>query len=271
MKKLIAALLLTLLPSLSAMEQATTKCFIAKQGETILKKEGDCAERHAPCSTFKIPLSLMGFDSGILTDEKTPEWPFKDGYSDYLERWKQPHTPQLWMTNSCVWFSQVLTQELQMEKFQGYLKTLSYGNQDTSGDKGLNNGLTRCWLSSSLQISGEEQVRLLEGLVASTLPVSQKAQEMTRKILFVEDLPNGWKLYGKTGSGHPKDDQGVKNENQQTGWFVGWAEKSTPDTNEGETKRIVFAHYIEGEGKAYAGPRAKEMAKELLKPLLADK
>src|SRR5437867_1029726 len=31
-----------------------------------------CAERSSPCSTFKVPLSLMAFDAKIWKDEKEP-------------------------------------------------------------------------------------------------------------------------------------------------------------------------------------------------------
>ena len=44
-------------------------CFIAKERTRVLKSEGDCEKRYPPMSTFKIALSLMGFDSGILVDE----------------------------------------------------------------------------------------------------------------------------------------------------------------------------------------------------------
>ena len=50
----------------------------------------------------------MGFDSHILIDETHPTWEFTSGYVDWLERWKQPHNPKLWLANSCVWYSQVM-------------------------------------------------------------------------------------------------------------------------------------------------------------------
>src|SRR6478735_2866474 len=43
----------------------------AKTGEMILR-EGACGIRHSPCSTFKLPLAVMGFDSGILKNAHTP-------------------------------------------------------------------------------------------------------------------------------------------------------------------------------------------------------
>ena len=61
----------------------------------------------SPCSIFKIAISLMGFDSGILLDDTHPTCDFKPGYVDCLERWKQPHNPKMWLANSCVWYSQM--------------------------------------------------------------------------------------------------------------------------------------------------------------------
>ena len=104
-------------------------CFIAKEGDHVIALQGNCDKRHAPASTFKIALSLMGFDSGLLSDAHNPTWPFKEGYVDWLEVWRQDQTPQSWVKVSCVWFSQVLTVRLGMEKFQEYVTKFNYGNQ----------------------------------------------------------------------------------------------------------------------------------------------
>jgi beta-lactamase class D len=239
---------------------ASTKCFIAVEENKTLAKEGKCNERHSPCSTFKIPLSLMGFDSGILKDENTPKWEFTKENGKFLsgmmEQWKGFHTPKSWLPNSVVWYSQVLTLELGQEKFKDYVEKFNYGNKDISGDKEKNNGLTNAWLSSSLKISPEEQIAFLEKLIASKLPVSKESQQLTRNILFVEELSNGWKLYGKTGSGSQLNQEDVAT---NIGWFIGWLEK--------KDRRIVFAHYIEG-NKDGLGKVAREMAKEKLLKLV---
>jgi beta-lactamase class D len=57
---------------LSANVSFADSCFIAKENGKVLKSEGDCEKRYAPMSTFKIALSLIGFDSGILMDEMHP-------------------------------------------------------------------------------------------------------------------------------------------------------------------------------------------------------
>lgn len=82
MKKTILFLSLGLL--LSTQTNAATKCFLAKENNKAIKQEGDCQTRYTPQSTFKIALSLMGYDAGILENEVRPEWPFKKNYDPFI-------------------------------------------------------------------------------------------------------------------------------------------------------------------------------------------
>jgi beta-lactamase class D len=255
MKKTILFLSLGLL--FNAPAKANTQCFLAKENSIILKQEGDCKTRHSPCSTFKIAISLMGYNEGLLRDETHPMLPFKNGYADHMENWKAPHNPTLWMKNSCIWYSQVLTQELGMKKFTDYVTKFNYGNKDVSGDKGQDNGLTRSWLSSSLEISPEEQIVFLQNMLEGKLPVSFNSQEITKNILFHENLPEGWKFYGKTGSGTLPNADKSTTSYQPHGWFVGFIQK--------DKRTIYFAEHIEN----YAGPDAKAFAKAKLLALIA--
>lgn len=253
MKKIIIFLCTGLLFCVSTWAQGT--CFLAKENQTVLKREGnDCDQRYSPASTFKIALSLMGFDSGILKDELHPEWPYKKEYELYLNVWKYPQNPHTWIRDSCVWYSQALTRQLGMKRFKGYVDAFHYGNQDVSGDKGQNNGLTHAWLSSSLSISPTEQIQFLQKIIYKKLPVSQKAYTMTKNIMYIQELPGGWKLYGKTGTGR----QLTKDKSQklplQHGWFVGWIEK--------DGRVITFAKHIADskENTTFASFRAKNDA-----------
>ena len=166
------------------------------------------------------------------------------------------------MKNSCVWYSQVLTRKLGMQKFQSYITKFNYGNMDLSGDKGKNNGLTNAWLSSSLEISSIEQIAFLGKLLNNTLPVSRNTHEMTKNILFVEELPGGWKLYGKTGSGVLLSPDRTRKLKIQHGWFIGWIEK--------DGRVIAFSNHISDDKKqnTFAGQRAKADVKERLVKLL---
>lgn len=237
-------------------------CFIVSENNQIIYKEGDCDGRYSPCSTFKIAISLMGFDTGILIDETNPMWDFDPSYVDWLDRWKQPHGPKLWFSNSCVWYSQLITRKLGMKRFKRYTKCFNYGNQNTSGDSGMNNGLTNCWLSSSLSISPKEQIDFLNKLIANKLPVSINGQSKTKNLMYQEVLPSGWDLYGKTGSGLQVDADGRKIKDRQVGWFIGFVCKD---------KRIItFAYLIVDEDKkdTYASLRAKASLKDRIGSIL---
>ncbi len=181
--------------------------------EVVLELGPSIQKRVTPCSTFKIALSLMGFDAGILKDENHPVWNFQEGYDEYLDSWDAPQTPQTWIKVSCLWYSKLIALELGMEKMQHYLALLKYGNQEMSG------GLTTAWVNSSIQISPKEQVAFIQKIVQEKLPVSIHAIQMTKRLLLLDELSERWKLYGKTGwSGHVGNDQEVA-------WFVGWIEK----------------------------------------------
>jgi beta-lactamase class D len=248
-------------------------CFLLKEGDHLKIEEGECQTRYSPSSSFKIPLSLMGFDSGILQDSDHPVWPYQEGYVSWLPSWKTTQTPKSWIQNSCVWYSQQLIQQLGMAQFQKYVTRFSYGNQDVSGEPGQNNGLMRSWLSSSLQISPREQLIFLEKMVFLQLPISQQAVQKTRDILLVQTLPNGWTVYGKTGSGpllaHPKSTPKAP---VQHGWFVGFAENSKQEkAKRDQSKKILFFvnHIVDEKPEAtYAGPRAQQQTIQRLQGIL---
>ena len=260
MKKIILFLSLGLL--LNAQVLADNNCWLVIENNKVIKQEGDCKLRHIPCSTFKIAISLMGYNEGFLIDETHPELPFRKGYDDYLDVWKQAYNPNLWMKNSCIWYSRLITKNMGIKKFKNYLTKFNYGNKDASGDKGQDNGITNAWLSSSLEISPEEQIVFLQNLLDNKLPVGTKAQEMTKKLLFIEDLPGGWKLWGKSGSGNKLNYNRTQKVDLKLGWFIGWIQK--------DNRTIIFTHYIEDDNKqdTYAGQRAKAAAKEKLLQLI---
>ena len=70
-----------------------------------IQQTWDCKTKHSPCSTFKIAISLMGYDSNILNDETDPKFTFKTEYGEYPEIRKGIHSPTTWMKYSVVWYS----------------------------------------------------------------------------------------------------------------------------------------------------------------------
>lgn len=216
--------------------EKTMACMLVVEAESgkVLTKEGEgCATRVSPASTFKVPLAVMGFESGILKDAHDPVWPYRQEYKAELEFWRHDTDPTRWEDKSVVWFSRELTKKLGMKDFQKFTDGFAYGNRDLSGDKGKNNGLTHSWISSSLEISPEEQVEFLRKLLGQQLPVSAQAAEKTMSVLPVQKLENGWTVHGKTGSARERDSNGKIDPGRQFGWYVGWAEK--------DGKKVVFA------------------------------
>ena len=223
MRQLLICILLAF-PSAQIYSEENFLLIDGITNETILEIGPHINERISPCSSFKITLSLMGYDAGILENENTPTWDFQNGYDDWLPTWRAPLTPQLWMQYSCVWYSKVLSLKLGIEKMQSYLDAFAYGNQDMSG--GLAHpgpNADPAWINSSIKISPREQVGFIQKMVQHTLPISSHAIQMTKAITFKEELPKGWKLFGKTGwSGSDITKDGKTLEH---GWFVGWVEK----------------------------------------------
>lgn len=190
----------------------------------VLMQRGDCQRQVTPASTFKIPLSLMGYDAGFLKDLHAPELPFRQGYVDWRPSWRSATGPAKWMSESVVWYSQQITQSLGKARFAAYTKRFEYGNQDVSGDAG-HDGLTASWLESSLRISPLGQLSFLSKLVNRQLGVSGYAYAMTAQLTQSSQSPEGWRINGKTGSG------------AGYGWYVGWASKGA--------RTYVFARLIQ--------------------------
>lgn len=225
---------------------ANQSCYLVVESEHELIREGDCKTRHSPCSTFKPVLAAMGFDQGILIDSETPQLDFDPNKHDgWLENWRQPQTPKTWMQYSCVWYSLYVVDQLKRDTVQDYLKRFDYGNQSMIWSK------NSPWIMGSLKLSAEEQIRFFQRLNAGEFNLNSGVIEKVRDVMFVQDLEDGWKLYGKTGYGNQRDDQGLEL-NKGQGWFVGWIVKND--------RTIYFAKFIQDDVKTepFTSLRAKE-------------
>lgn len=241
--------------SVAFAEVGTIECTIIADGVTgnTLYEAGECSRRVSPCSSFKLPLAIMGFDSGILQSPKSPTWELKPEYnpSPSEQAYKQVY-PALWQSESVVWFSQQLTSRLGNDRFTEYVKNFEYGNQDVSDDPGKHNGLAQSWLMSSLAISPREQIQFLLRFVQHKLPVSETAYDMAYATIPQYQAVQGWVVHGKSGSGWLRDGEGKIDENRPQGWFVGWAEKGG--------RKVAFARLEIGNIKSNipGGSKARE-------------
>jgi len=232
-------------------------CFLLYNVKTdrFEKTLGDisCKERLPACSTFKVPLAVMAFDSKVLKDESVVlKW---DGKVDERQALNRDHDAKSWMSDSVVWFSQRITTQLGKKKLQKYLSSFHYGNQDLSA------GITEAWLVSpsaknGLRINAYEQVEFMKKLWKDKLPATKRAQALAREITFLEKSPKGFLLHGKTGSNFYDPERKVR-----LGWFV-----SHLASSDGKEYIAVtnFSDLAPSEDSGYGGLKAKEMTKTIL-------
>ena len=195
-------------------------------GRTVRYNPELAHTRVSPCSTFKIPNSLVGLETGVIPDASfTLRW---DGKRRPVEAWNRDHDLRSAIRDSVVWYYQELARRVGPERMQRFLHAFRYGNEDTSG------GVDRFWLGSTLRISADEQVEFLARLHRGELPnVSARSLAIVEEIL-VQDAPFPGVVYrGKTGS---CNDPGGPDH----GWWVGSVER--------DRRLVVFAALIEGEG-----------------------
>ena len=222
----------------------------AETGAEILR-QGSCDERIAPQSTFKLPLALMGYQSGILTDAHNPLWPYRSHYKSWDADWKKkPTDPTSWLGDSVVWYSRLLVRHMGHAKLQAGVDSFEYGNRDISGTPGFHESLPEpVWVDSSLQISPVEQIAFLRKVATRQLPrISPQTYDKMTEALPSFDT-GGWTVHGKPGTGYQP---GAGKTRKQFGWFVGWATK--------DNRTIVFARLVKDDAKRddIAGLRVRD-------------
>lgn len=250
MKRLLVATVLAVIcTDPAAAAETKTLCLTAldaASGKALVDIGPACDARVTPASTFKLAISLIGFDAGVLKSPDEPKLPFRQGYVDWRPEWRQATTPATWMRDSVVWYSQRVMEKLGRERAQDYLSRFLYGNEDISGLPGEGNGLTHAWLGNSLQISPREQADFMRRIVRRNLGVSDHAYDMTATIAAYGIRGDGWTVHGKTGAGLPRGQDGRQVRGRPYGWFVGWARKGD--------RTVVFAKLVQDTEKQPVAP-----------------
>jgi len=176
------------------------------------------AVRFSPCSTFKIPNSLIALESGVVDGADTSKaWNEKKHPCDLERQGKErcdtlsrDHTLRSALKNSVVWYYQEIATEVGEPAMQRYVDVFDYGNRDLTG------GVDRFWLSSSLLISADEQIAFLRRFYDGKLG-SARNTEVVKDILVVEETET-YRLSAKTG-------MGLTPQGRPLGWWVGYVER----------------------------------------------
>ena len=167
-------------------------------------------QRVLPASTFKIVNSLIGLETGKITDEKMViKW-------DSIKRWNEDWNKDLTMEEafkvSAVPYYQEVARRIGRDTMKLWIDSLHYGNMDISGP------IDSFWLNNTLKISPDEQLGLVNKLYFDQLPFSKRAQEIVRDVMLQENNTL-YKLSYKTGWGFDENGTAI-------GWIVGWIEEN---------------------------------------------
>ncbi len=194
-----------------------------------------------PASTFKIPNSLIGLETGELKDELTEfKW---NGTTYQIQAWDKNQSLVEAFQNSTVWYFQELARKIGEKHMKKYLAQFNYGNQNIGG------GIDKFWLSGDLRISPLQQLEFLKALWNEELKLAKKTTQTMKKVFFVEKR-GGATLYAKTGWGFT--------DGNDIGWYMGIVE------NQKSTYLFVHAMISKDARLELFGEARKSIARRIL-------
>lgn len=174
--------------------------------DSIVHNEDRAAVRFSPASTFKIVNTLIALDQGIVASRRsTFTW---DGVERDVPVWNQDQTLASAFAVSCVWCYQQIARRVGPSVYLSELERLEYGN-GLVGD-----AVDSFWLNGVLRISAREQINVMRGIVAKTVPYGLDHLDELRAIMLMEE-GDGYRLYAKSG---------WTGAELHTGWYVGYVE-----------------------------------------------
>lgn len=166
-------------------------------------------KRFLPASTFKIMNSLVGLESGIISDTSMViKW---DSIPRSVEAWNHDLTMAQAFRVSAVPYYQEVARRIGRDTMRYYIDSVKYGNMNIAGR------IDSFWLDDSLKISPDEQLGFVENLYFGQLPFQDRSQRLVRDVMLME-RNNEYSLSYKTGWG--------REGNKQIGWLVGWEEEN---------------------------------------------
>jgi len=166
--------------------------------------------RFLPASTFKIVNSLIGLETGIITDEKMViKW---DGVKRWNEDWNKDLSMEQAFKVSALPYYQEVARRIGRDTMKQWIDTLHYGNMN------IGSQIDSFWVDNSLKVSPDEQLGLVKRLYFDQLPFQKRTQQIVRDVMIQEEN-TVYTLAYKTGWGLEENKHAV-------GWMVGWIEEN---------------------------------------------
>ncbi|HUO86757.1 MAG TPA: penicillin-binding transpeptidase domain-containing protein [Thermoanaerobaculia bacterium] len=194
--------------------EATMVVLDTATGRHLRLRPERAARPFPPCSTFKIPNTLIALGAGAITvdDHFMARDPERDPRGDFWSAgWDSDQDLSTALRRSTVWYYQELARRVGREEMQHQLDRMDYGNRDISGP------IDRFWLGGPLAISADQQVDFLRRLHGGAFAFPSEHMALLRQGLLQEE--EGHALYAKTGACT------VDGSERWVGWWVGWVER----------------------------------------------
>lgn len=194
-------------------EQNVDGCFTMlnnADGEVTVYNMKYDTMRFTPASTFKIFNSLVGLQTGVITDEKMViKW---DGTKRWNADWNKDMDMAEAFKVSSVPYYQEVARRIGKDTMKRWIDSIGYGNKNITGP------VDSFWLNNQLKISPDEQLGFVKKLYFDQLPFRKSVQQMVRDVMLHENN-TAYKLSYKTGWGFDDDKKAI-------GWVVGWIEEN---------------------------------------------
>jgi beta-lactamase class D len=201
-------------------ENKTAGCFALKDngtGKFTIYNLGRYRDSsYLPASTFKIVNSLIGLQTGKITnDSMVIKW---DGVKRNREELNQDLNMYQAFRYSSLAYYQEVARRIGKDTMQFWLDSLKYGAKTYKEKVTIKTAVDSFWLDNSLKVTPDQQLGLVQKLYFDQLPFFKSYQEVVKRAMLFENNTN-YRLAYKTGWGF--DEKG-----SNIGWIVGWIEEN---------------------------------------------
>lgn len=148
--------------------------------------------KRLPASTFKIPHTIIGLETGQLSDSTLFKW---NGEKRAFKSWEQDHTLEQAFKRSCLPCYQQLAPMIGVDTMNYYLQKIGY-----HGMKVDSSNLSMFWISGKSAIHQMQQIQFLQRLFKSDLSILQTTEKKIKTLLLENtNSEKNYTIWAKTG------------------------------------------------------------------------
>jgi beta-lactamase class D len=164
---------------------------------------------YLPASTFKIVNSLIGLETGRITDEKMViKW---DGINRNIAEWNRDLSMEQAFKVSAVPYFGEVARRIGKDTMQFWLDSLGYASRYQKPKIGK---IDTFWLDNTVKVTADEQLGLVKKLYFDQLPFQKRTMRIVKDVMVMEKNAD-YTLAYKTGWGYRENTNSL-------GWMIGW-------------------------------------------------